>query len=221
MPLAVTCFCGYLCNRSQPWRPEDFDSYKWVHALKGHELNKHAYVPVRGQNKLLSNANLPQATEWFGMMSADYLKKKKLSGPFLVVPIPNSDNTVGSAAKPRTRKLAKAVCETLNNGSYMVDCLRWKKNLGSASKECGPREAGILYKNLVILEDPLEDVDEDYGGVLVDDVTTSGGHLQACAAKLESKGLTVCRVVCGGKTVYDQVHPAFHTYENELEEYTP
>lgn len=221
MPLAVTCFCGYLCNGSQAWRSEDFDSYKWVHALKGHQLNKHAYVPVRGQNKLLSNANLPIATEWFGMMTADYLKKKNACGPFLVVPIPNSDNIVGSVAKPRTRKLAKAVCDTLNDGSYVVDCLRWKKNLGSASKEGGPREAEILYKNLAILEGSLEDVDENYGVVIVDDVTTSGGHLQACAAKLESKGLTVCRVVCGGKTVYDQNHPAFHTYEYGLEEYNP
>jgi len=44
----MVCFCGYFCNYSMRWRSEDFDSYKWVQALKGKTLNKHAYVSVRG-----------------------------------------------------------------------------------------------------------------------------------------------------------------------------
>jgi orotate phosphoribosyltransferase len=55
----------------------------------------------------------------------------------------------------------------------------------------------------------------------VDDVTTSGGHLKACAAKLTARGLKVAIVICGGKTVYDQSKAAFHTYEDELDEYEP
>ena len=221
MSFAVTCFCGYLCNCSQAWRSEDYDSYKWVQALKGHQLNKHAYIPVRGENKRLSNENLASAIEWFGIFVADYLKKEKIAGPFLVIPIPNSENVVGSTTRPRTRRLAKSICDTLNDGSYVVDCLRWKKNLGSASKEGGPREAGTLYRNLAILEDQLKDVDKNLSVLLVDDVTTSGGHLQACAARLESKDLGVEIVLCGGKTVYDQTKRAFHIYEYSLEDYEP
>ena len=32
----------------------------------------------------------------------------------------------------------------------VVDCLRWKKDLESASSEGGPRDAGILYNNLFV-----------------------------------------------------------------------
>jgi hypothetical protein len=67
----------------------------------------------------------------------------------------------------------------------------------------------------------FKDLDEDAKVLLVDDVTTSGGHLQACAAKLESEGLAVDLVVCAGKTIYDQDNPAFHTYEYKLDTYEP
>src|SRR5487761_479630 len=104
MPLVVVCFCGYFCNQTMPWRSEDFDSYKWVQALKNRALNKHAYVPVQGTSKYLSNANLGDAAKWLGVFVADYLKKCKVTGPFLVVPVPNSDCVASSNTKPRTRK---------------------------------------------------------------------------------------------------------------------
>lgn len=47
------------------------------------------------------------------------------------------------------------------------------------------------------------------------------GHLQACAAKLRSKGRSVDIAMCGGKTVYDQDNRAFHLYEYPLDEYEP
>jgi hypothetical protein len=223
MPLAVVCFCGYNCNRSVPWRQEDWHSYKWVQALKGKSLNGYGRVPVRGVSKHLSNENLSAAVEWFGLFVGDYLASTNLEGPFVIVPVPNSDCTIASGTKPRTRKLAKAICDVLNDESCVVDCLRWKKYLGSA-REGGPREAEILYKNLAFSKDgleELEDIDEGTDVILVDDVTTSGGHLQACAAKLKSVGMVVDIVFCGGKTVYDQTKAAFHTYKYSLEEYEP
>lgn len=223
MPLAVVCFCGYYMNQAVPSRQEDWHSYKWIQALKGKSINGYARVPVRGVSKKLTSENLSSAVEWFGLFVGDYLHSAKLTGPFVVIPVPNSDCTVNSGVKPRTRRLAKIICDTLNDGSYMIDCLRWKKYLGSA-REGGPREAEILYNNLVFVKgelDELEDVDEGTGVILVDDVTTSGGHLQACAARLNSVGIEVDIVLCGGKTVYDQTKAAFHTYEYTLEEYEP
>lgn len=220
MALTVVSFCGYLCNQSMSWRPEDFDSYKWVQTLKGHDVNKCALVPVRGNLKRLSNANASDALDWFGQFVADYLKKQQIEGPFYVVPVPNSDCTA-AASKPRTKRLAKAICNELSDGSQVLDCLRWKKNLGSASKEGGPRDAEILYENMNILKEETNDLDEDRPVLLVDDVTTSGGHLRACAAKLSTKGIKTEIVLCGGKTVYDQTRSAFHICEDKIQEFKP
>ncbi len=227
MALEVASLCGYLCNVSVHWRAKDFDSYKWIKALKGEQLNKYALVPVNGQERRLTSENLPDAIQWFGEMAVAYLKKKKIAGPFVIIPVPNSSSLVGSP-RPRTRKLAKAVADCLADGrSCVLDCLRWKENLGSASSEGGPREAERLYKNLLVLREPVEafresaEDEESFHVLLVDDVTTSGGHLRASAAKLKKVGLEVDSAICCGKTVYDQKSNAFDICEEELEEYEP
>jgi hypothetical protein len=222
MPLEVVCFCGYYMNKAVPSRQEDWYSYKWIQALKGHSVNGYAKVPVRGVSKRLTHENRSSAVEWFGIFVGDYFESGDIGGPFVVVPVPNSDCTGDSGVKPRTRKLAKAICDVFDDGSFMVDCLRWKKNLGSA-REGGPREPDILFKNLALQKDDLrgalEDLEDGTAVILVDDVTTSGGHLQASAAKLNTFGMKVDHVVCAGKTVYDQTNPAFYNYEYSLEEF--
>src|SRR6266478_1818688 len=130
------------------WRSEDYDSYKWVQALKGEQLNKYALVPVKGNYRRLSNQNLPDAIQWFAELVADYLQQKQVTGPILAIPVPSSNCVASSRVRPHTRKLAKAVCDT------------------------------------------LKDVDESTNVLLLDDVTTSGGHLKACAAKLKKAGVS-------------------------------
>jgi len=145
-------------------------------------------VPVRGTNKYLSNANLGDAAKWLGVFVADYLKKHKVTGPFLVVPVPNSDCVASSNTKPRTRKLAKAICDTLADGSAVLDCLRWKKNLGSASDHGGPRETEIPYGNPAVLRDLLKDADDHFSVLLVDDVTTSFHTYECTLEEYEPAG---------------------------------
>jgi predicted amidophosphoribosyltransferase len=221
MSLKVVAFCGYFCNRVLMRRPEDHDAHKFIQAIKAKSMNMYGYVPVRGVKQRLSNDNAADAVGWFATFVLDHLTAKKLKGPFLVVPVPNSDTTLSSSSKPRTKRLAKAICDVLNDGSKVVDCLRVKQDLGSASEDRGPRAANVLYGNLALLRDVVKGVDKDAKVLLVDDVTTSGGHLQACAAKLATVGLEVDMVMCAGKTVYDQDERAFHTYEYKLDQYEP
>jgi hypothetical protein len=221
MPLRVSSLCRYFANRSLRWRSEDYDAYKWVQALKGNQMNGYGYVPVDGVRRRLSNQNLASALDWFGKLAGQELTRRGLAGPFVLIPVPNSRCTLASQAAPRTRKLARAISAQLGDGSIVLDCLRWKKNLGSASEEGGPRDAETLYANLTMLEDALDDVDVDGTSLLVDDVTTSGGHLQACAAKLRENDIDVENALCGGKTLYDQDGHAFVIVEESLDDFEP
>lgn len=124
---------------------------------------------------------------------------------------------VRSGTRPKTLRLARAVCERAGGDIRVVDCLRWKKDLGSASKEGGPRDPETLYKNLA----PIEGLRKESRVVLVDDVMTSGGHLRACAAKLRQAGATVVIALCGSRTTYSQDKNAFTTFEGDLEDYEP
>lgn len=229
MPLKVASLCGYLCNVSIPWRKGargDHDAHDWIQALKGKHFNGYAQVPVCGRLHRLTDENGSDAIQWFGEMAVAYLGAKKITGPFVIIPVPNSSSLVDSTAKPRTRKLAKAVADHLpDDDAVVLDCLRFKQHQCSASSEGGPREAEKIYKNLVVLRDEINEFlgdledGEMYHVLLVDDVTTSGGHLRACAARLKKAGLEVDSVICGGKTVYDQVNAPFDIREDELDEY--
>ena len=221
MPLRVSSLSRYFANRSLPWRSEDYDAYKWVQALKGNQLNGYAQVPVQGVLRRLSNQNLGSAIDWFGKMAVQELARRSLAGPFLLIPVPNSGCVLDSSAAPRTRKLARAVAAELQDGSDVLDCLRWKRDLGSASKEGGPRAAAILYANLAVLKDRVKGLNAKGTPLLVDDVTTSGGHLQACTARLRENHIDVTNALCGGKTLYDQDDHAFAIIEETLDDFEP
>lgn len=214
MPLKVVCFCSYFAARHTAWRGEDWNSYKFIQALKGRTLNGYAHVPVNGLLRRLSNQNLNSAIDWFAQFAAGQLDSLAIEEPFALIPIPNS-NCTSSASRPTTLKLARAIQARLGKRVQVIDCLRWKRNLGSASKEGGPRDPATLYTNLVITERLPAGVNI----VLVDDVLTSGGHLVACAARLRKVRSNVVIAVCGGRTTYSQDRPAFEVVEEELPDY--
>lgn len=215
MPLKVVCFCSYLTTTNNPWRPRDFDAHDFVHALKGRQLNKYARIPIFGKDRLLENRNLSDAVDWFAELVADYFQKHKIHTPLCLVPIPSSTSSIRSSKKPETLKLANAVARAVGKGCQVNDCLRWQKAVIPASKG-GPRDPETLHSNLVVTRSL-----SSFPHILVDDVLTSGGHLQASATVLKEKGAKVRMAVCGGRTVHVPPKVPFKVITEILDDYEP
>lgn len=215
MPLRVISFCYYLTDVSCSWRGRDFDAHDFVKASKGHPPNGYAQIPILGKIHRIDNTNLNLSADLFAELVGEYLQKNPLGSPLRLIPVPNSGSVAPDSA-PQTAALAHAIAKKLRNGATVVDCLRWKIRLPSASAAGGTRDSRQLYQNLVhtapIGNGPY---------ILVDDVLTSGGHLSACAAYLRGKGATVTEAFCVGRTTQAQPNRPFDTIEDMLEDYEP
>jgi hypothetical protein len=110
--------------------------------------------------------------------------------------------------------LAEAIVSNLQEVTIW-DGLRW-----SAAKvpahQGGPRDPHYFYKHLVI-EKKLPDAEI----VLVDDMFTSGSHMQAINARLAEKG-GKCRLgLCAGRQVTEHVERPFDIIEETLAPFDP
>jgi predicted amidophosphoribosyltransferase len=198
MPLTVVCFSTYLT------KPQ------------GDQINGYAHVPVRGALRRLDESNKKKAILWFAQMVADYLNEISIKPPLYLVPVPSHKATVASPRQPRTSVIAQVIAIELGSKAVTKDVLRWKEEWVSA-REGGTRDPVMLYSNLKI----VSEVRWNYPVVMLDDVLTSGGHLQACAAILKRNGAIVKMAVCGGKTVQDSQTDPFAIRIDDVEDFTP
>jgi|ERR1700722_1237284 len=214
MAVTVISFATYLTRDESPWRSDDYNALKFIQAIKGEPINKWAWVPVGGISRRLDQDNADDALEWFGELAADYLNGKKLVRPVFLVPIPNSPCTAANGKVPRTARLAKAIADRMQNVT-VLDCLRWKKVMPSARKG-GSRDPQVLYENMTIKGDVSKG-----RVVLVDDVSTTGAHLQAAAAKIVNEGGKCVLAICAGRTVLCPEEEPFSVLEQKLQDFVP
>jgi len=222
--LTVLSFAEFLTDTFQKWRNDDFHANKFTKAVKGESFKGYALVPVRGTRLRLATANRADAVVWFGQMAADYLVNEVRLNPkasFGLVPIPSTDAVEGlSFQRFPPRDLANALAKELAKQGIrkikVFDVLRWTEKMESARKG-GPREPSILYPRLKLVGKVI--------GVnhciLVDDVCTSGGHLQTAAARLRKDGANVPLAVCAARTRQFAVDDPFAASSEELEDYMP
>jgi|ERR1043166_1791106 hypothetical protein len=217
MPLNVTSFTPYVSlNAGLTLSQHEWNAFKLIQALKGKAIKGFANIPLSGMYFELRQENAHLAVEWFARMASQYILQKQVPAPLVFIPIPNSSCTADCSTAPRTVTLAQAVAEKLRPTS-VVDCLRWQHAMGSASTGGGPRRPQTLYDSLVL----TDDVPKQGTFILIDDMKTTGGHLQACRAMIESQGVTCDMAICGGRTVWDHNQQPFTMAEEEIDDWGP
>jgi hypothetical protein len=212
MALSVISFATYLTRG--PWNDDDHNALKFVKAVKGKTFGGWATVPVLGRNKDLRPANADDAIDWFAEMAAAEIVKLGVRGPIILVPLPNSSSTVKSKIAPRTVLLAERIAGKLEN-TKLWDGLRWAKEM-TPTHQGGTRDPQKLYENLVVTSSPPKGT-----LILVDDVFTKGGHLQAAVASLTVKKAECKLALCAGRTVLESERQPFSVVRQELEGFTP
>ena len=218
--LDVFTYCAYLCGEGWQGSPsQDFyNATKFAKALKRQSVNGWAAVPVPigGATRTLRDHNRRDAFAWFAEMVHATLPNH-FAGPTRLVPVPGSKVTsFNDVMRSSTFEMASAIAARLKNAT-VEPLLWWSEAIPSAHHEGGPRDPALLYPKLVL--SPLAASQPNC--ILIDDVKTSGGHLQACEAKLRSAGVPVMYAICAGRTVYDEALPAFGLYPEKLARFTP
>ncbi|MFL6314728.1 MAG: hypothetical protein ACJ71W_21695 [Terriglobales bacterium] len=217
MPLTVISFTPYLSGNSGLRRINDeWDAFKFIQALKGNIINGYATVPVLGHRYRLDSTNAERTLKWFGRMASTYILRKELDAPIILIPVPNSSCCTQNDEVPRTVALAEAITGEQTHTS-VLDCLRWTRQMESASKEGGTRDPQELYDNLVL----TSRIREKGTYVLIDDMKTTGGHLQAARFMLLEQETECDWAICGGRTVWDHQQSPFTLAEEELDDWSP
>lgn len=204
--MKVWCDSWYLSGAYSGAEQSWYETNKYVKALKGRDLNGYAIIRrrflLRDWEWRIDETSRDDAFHIFAMWAATMVRAiRVLERPDVasvaLVPIPTKQAVVGEADLGRytAMKMAVAAAERIgveNIGHsfrpipcFVADVLRWDTRLTPASEQ-GPRWRGRLYEHLQLLELPvLERLKFDSTlVVLIDDVCTTKGHLEACGKVL-------------------------------------
>lgn len=205
---------AYTIDVDPASRPQhSWDAFWFVRAVKGDPVNARVQVPVTHRFETLEQANARKSYDWCAEMANDRLAILKVD-PVCVIPVPPSALTVGAPLSGIPWELAARIAKY--GGIPALDCLRWSSPLQSARKG-GPREPSVLFNYLTVVNRPPAGT-----CILIDDVTTSGGHFQACAAKLREAGCPVEAAVAAGQTMRGEIaKDSFNLPDEAVIEFEP
>lgn len=193
----------------------EYDAHKVIQAIKGREVKGYAWVPVGdGKRFKLMESNKAAVFPWFGRLAAAEIKRRFDGLEISLVPIPHSDCIVG-VDSAKAARIARQIARNCADRFSVWDGLRWLK-VNTPSSHGGPREAEDLFGNLIAVDEMPERT-----CVLIDDVTTSGGHFRAAEALMRRQDTAVGLAMAVGQTVHDPVADYFGWVQSEMPIYQP
>lgn len=219
MPLGVRSFMQYLTAQVEQMRDEDFIAQQVTKAVKGRPPGGRQRSLRLGEETYHFGPSNPEgAVEIFVQWAALIVQgcKEHHDEAIVLVPVPNSSAIEGAADDFRTFELARRIAAAAGGKIVAQDELRWTEPMHPASQG-GERAVHELYPKLAatLQADPKLD------RMLIDDVLTSGGHLQAAAARLRKNGLKVCGGIVCGRTCRQQLEMPYQVPPEELDDYDP
>lgn len=218
MSLILHSYCAYPSYREKnlAFRQQDWDSMKFIKALKGKAFKDYAWIrDVDGKNVKLTSGNSALPIRVFGNWAAQRLRERSEIATILV-PVPSSDHTDFEASF-----LPKTICEsvaTFREGTKVMPVLAFKSakhkdhEATHDSDNLRRQSEDELAANLICSTERLTE-----RVILVDDMCTNGRHLRVCARRLRSLGATVETALCPGRTVWDHQSDNFNLAPEDLE----
>jgi hypothetical protein len=202
----------YLAESVAQMRQEDYDGIMLVKAVKGSSINPKQYcsVNIGGKWIKIRDANKDDALRWFAEFASAQIAKLLPKKAYGLVPIPNSHVIQTSAPDFRTAQMARAIQNASGYPLVVSPSLRWSRVM-QKSHEGGPRAAADLLPFLIwVGPKPEHEV------ILVDDVYTLGGHMQAAKWKLQATNINPVLGLSCGYTCHSQMDNVYAVQEAEV-----
>lgn len=221
MPFPLLSFCSYLSRTGKTWHRDDYAANNFIHALKGRPFRGTSRIPIPGGWTELRYDQREEAFSLFGLWAAVHLGERFPHADITLIPLPNSSCCVGDTNDGAAFRMAMATRERLarrQEPGRVQDLLRWQARQPPSHIQPGIRSPEDYYPNLAVSE-----FAEAPSGVvvLVDDVVTSGSHMQAAAAVLRRAGVVVTIALCAGRTVHTASPKPFQIAEEPIPDFTP